>query len=196
ASIYSEPTNDDTRMLRSSNGGLTWQQITISDSYTYVETIGFINPMHGWTGGEGTLWETTDGGDTWQTIPLGYNYNRFIRVNDSTAYLSGSQVYKYQRDLNTGATDPGVRPMFHSLSVSPNPTTGASNIRLRLDRPTIADLRLVASDGRTVKQLLRERNAAKGEYNYAANLEGLSGSIYFVVLKSNEGMVWEKVVVQ
>ncbi|MBP7407271.1 MAG: T9SS type A sorting domain-containing protein [Flavobacteriales bacterium] len=195
ASIYSEPTNDDTRMLRSIDGGMTWTQLTVSGDYTYIETIGFMDPLHGWTGGEGTLWETSDGGNTWEDIALGYNYNRFFKVNDSTAYLSGQRIYKYQGDISTGLALPEERTTTHSLSVRPNPTDGHITIDLTLDRNTIADLRIVAANGTTVQQLFRS-NAAEGDHTFSANLTGGAAASYFVVLKTNEGMRYEKVVVK
>ena len=196
ASIYSEPVNDDTRMLRSNDGGMTWTMHTVSDTYTYVETIGFLDTLHGWTGGEGTLWETADGGDTWQEIALGYNYNRFFKVNDSTAYLSGQQIYKYHGDISTGTVPTEARtPPAHHLAVKPNPTDGRITIDLVLDNNTIADLRIVSSAGATVQQLLHRR-VDNGTYSFTADLTAETGGIFFVVLKSNEGMVYRKVVVE
>lgn len=194
ASIYSEPTNDDTRMLRSADGGLTWEQITVSDEYTYVEAIGFVDALHGWTGGEDRLWETADGGASWQEIALGYNYNRFFKVNDTTAYLSGQRIYKFQDDLSTRAPAAEARSTWHQLSADPNPTDGRVTIRMRLERATIADLRIVSNNGTTVRQLMRSNSANPGDYSFAADLEGEAGALFFVVMKTNEGMLWEKMV--
>lgn len=194
ASIYSEPTNDDTRMLRSMDGGLTWEQITVSEDYTYVEAIGFIDALRGWTGGEDRLWETIDGGASWQEIALGYNYNRFFKVNDSTAYLSGQRIYKYQDDLSTRAPAAEPQAKWHRLRVAPNPSDGRVTIQLTLERNTIADLRIVSASGSTVQQIMRSNAAAAGDYSFPVDLGGEAGVAYFVVLKTNEGMRWEKVV--
>ena len=193
ASIYSEPTNDDTRMLRSTDGGLSWEQILVSDEYTYVEAIGFMDALHGWTGGEDRLWETADGGASWQEIALGYNYNRFFKVNDSTGYLSGQRIYKYQDDLSTRVPAAEMRKEWHHLSADPNPTDGRVVIRLVLERATIADLRIVSASGATVQQIMRSNTAAAGEYSFPVELEVGASASYYVVLKTNEGMRWEKV---
>lgn len=195
ASIYSEPTNDDTRMLRSIDGGMTWTQLTVSDDYTYVETIGFMDPLHGWTGGEGTLWETTDGGNSWEVIALGYNYNRFFKVNDSTAYLSGQRIYKYEGDISTGVALAEERTTAHRLSVKPNPTDGHITINVTLDNATIGDLSVHNSTGSTVEALMHRR-VEKGEYTFTATLPSGGGGVFFVVLKTNEGMLYEKVVLE
>lgn len=195
ASIYSEPTNDDTRMLRSIDGGMTWTQLTVSDDYTYIETIGFMDPLHGWTGGEGTLWKTTDGGVTWENIDVGYNYNRFFKVNDSTAYLSGQRIYKYEGDISTSVALAEERTTAHRLSVRPNPSDGHITINVSLDNATIADLSIHNSTGITVESLMHRR-AEKGEYNFTSTLTPSTGGVFFVVLKTNEGMLYEKVVVE
>ena len=195
ASIYSEPTNDDTRMLRSTDGGLTWTQLLVANTYTYIEAIGFLDTMHGWTGGDNTLWETTDGGLSWELIPLGANYNRFFKVNDSTAYLSGQRIYKYRADISTSIADAEPQRTAHRLHVSPNPTNGRIIIDLTLDRSTIADLRIVSSNGTTEEQLMK-RKADAGAYAFTVDLTDHSAGFCFVVLKCNEGMLYEKVVVK
>ncbi len=195
ASIYSEPTNDDTRMLRSNDAGITWEQVLVSDDYTYVEAIGFIDPLRGWTGGDDRLWETTDGGETWTEIALGDSYNRFFKVNDSTAYLTGQKVYKYQGDLTTQVPAEAAIPPPHSLRVTPNPSGGRIQVEVVLDRSTIADLRIVNASGSTVRQLLRSNDAAPGPHRFIVDLSWEGIGTYLVVLKTNEGMSWEKAVI-
>jgi photosystem II stability/assembly factor-like uncharacterized protein len=194
ASIYSEPTNDDTRMLRSADGGITWEQVLVSDEYTYVEAIGFIDPLRGWTGGGDQLWETIDGGATWTEIILGDSYNRFFKVNDSTAYLTGQKVYKYQGDLTTQVSTEAAIPRSHTLRVTPNPSDGRIEVEVMLDRRTIADLRIVNASGSTVRQLLRSNDAAQGPHRFIVDLSREGIGTYLVVLKTNEGMRWEKAV--
>lgn len=195
ASIYSEPVNNDTRMLRSIDGGMTWEQLTVADTYTYVETIGFMNTLHGWTGGEGTLYETTDAGNSWEQIALGYNYNRFFKVNDSTAYLSGQRIYKYQDELTTGQAPTEAITIAHQLEVKPSITDGRITIAVTLDNTTLADLVILGSTGATVETLMK-RNAERGDYSFSADLRAQAGGSFFVVLRTNEGMLYRKVMLE
>ena len=182
-------------MLRSNDAGITWEQVLVSDDYTYVEAIGFIDPLRGWTGGDDRLWETTDGGETWTEIALGDSYNRFFKVNDSTAYLTGQKVYKYQGDLTTQVPAEAAIPPPHSLRVTPNPSGGRIQVEVVLDRSTIADLRIVTASGSTVRQLLRSNDAAPGPHRFIVDLSWEGIGTYLVVLKTNEGMRWEKAVI-
>jgi len=65
------PPGSGTRYVRSSDAGLTWQTDTFTMDYTYVQVIGFLDSQHGWTGGFNQLFETTDGGETWQIVFFG-----------------------------------------------------------------------------------------------------------------------------
>jgi photosystem II stability/assembly factor-like uncharacterized protein len=195
ASIYSEPINDDTRMLRSADGGMNWEQITVSEQYTYNEAIGFMDPLHGWAGGDEVLWETMDGGVSWQAYSFGSSHNRFMKVSATRAFLSGAHIYKYEEGITTTVLESATRTEYHTLTVSPNPSDGRIAIRLWLGRATIAELKVLAADGRLVKELLRQP-AQLGEYRFDVDLQGEAGQAYFVVLRTNEGMRYEKVVVK
>ena len=195
ASVYSEPVNDDTRLLSSTDGGQTWITTIVSNSYTYVEVVGFLDSLRGWIGGDNSLWGTTDGGASWSQEPVGSNYNRFFRLNDSLAYMSGARIYKYTVDAPTAITSPEPVPQYHALVVDPTITDGRVTISLRLDRSTIADLSIFGGDGALVEQLLH-RHAVHGEHRFTTDLSRYAGSTFVVVLKTNEGMRYEKVVVK
>lgn len=195
-SVFSEPVNDDTRMIRSADGGQTWTMHTVADSYTYVEVIGFITPQHGWTGGDDQLWETTDGGDTWAEVELGFNYNRFFKTNDTTAYISGQRIYRYiGEELQTSTSDTDTHIIAHQLEVLPNPTDGLTTIRLRIDNPTLVDLVVLAPNGSTVERPMHGR-AGKGTYTFPIDLGTAQGGTYVVMVRTNEGMLYRKVLVE
>lgn len=192
ASIYSEPVNDDTRMLRSADGGMSWELITISDDYTYVEAVGFMDADHGWVGGDEVLWETDDGGDSWQATTFGSSHNRFLRVSETTGYLSGARVYKYQAENSTRIPEPLDRTEYHNLVVAPNPAGGPFIVRLTIGRATIAELKVLSARGEAVVELVRGVIAA-GEYSYPVDPTGIASETCFVVLRTNEGMRHQKV---
>ncbi len=62
------PTENDTTygtiMLKTSNGGDTWEQEVFPEEFLY--TVVFFDSLRGWLGGDfGTILGTTDGGSTW-----------------------------------------------------------------------------------------------------------------------------------
>lgn len=192
ASIYSEPVNDDTRMLRSVDGGMNWELVTISDSYTYVEAVGFIDAEHGWVGGDDVLWETSDGGASWQATAFGSSHNRFMKVSETVGYLSGARIYKYQGDNTTRIPEPSNRREYHALTVAPNPTGGPFAVRLTLGRSTIAELKVLTAKGEPVAELMKGF-ADAGEYDFIVDTPAIAGGVCFVVLRTNEGMRYQKV---
>jgi photosystem II stability/assembly factor-like uncharacterized protein len=63
----------DSTILRTINGGQTWQRVdlTVSNNW-YFRSVFFIDEMHGWTVGiYGVIMLTNDGGVTWQEIVPG-----------------------------------------------------------------------------------------------------------------------------
>ncbi len=97
ASIDAQSGGGKTRMLKSNDKGSRWNTITISDQFYNTQSVGFIDPLTGWVGGKSYLFETTDGGNTWHEIQVGGEYNRFFRIDQNTAFLSGNKIYKYKR---------------------------------------------------------------------------------------------------
>ena len=81
----------------------------------------------------------------------------------------------------------------HTLDVKPSITDGRITIAVTLDNATLADLVILSSTGATVETLMR-RWAEKGDYTFTTDLKGQAGSAFFVVLRTNEGMLYRKVV--
>ncbi|HYF33213.1 MAG TPA: T9SS type A sorting domain-containing protein [Chitinophagaceae bacterium] len=192
-SIQSLP-NRPARMVRSSDKGQTWNLVQIKPTYYNLEMIGFIDRMTGWTGGRIALLKTTDGGITWtdNLVNDHRGFNRFFRVNAQSVYLSGYVVYK----LHAGAVPPPVDPPSqHAIRVIPNPVRGRARIMLQLAWTSFVNLSLYTSDGRKVRNLLNDYTP-DGTHTIQLDLVPLAAGIYFLVLKTNEGMTHVQVVKQ
>ena len=142
----------ETRMLRSSDAGQTWEMITVDPEYSYIQVVGFIDSLKGWTGGNETLYETENGGNSWSKIALGSTYNRFFKINEELAYMTGRKVYKFKRSLVTGTLDEERYDPIHSLTVSPNPTHGKATVRIRFANPTMAHIHVYNATGNVLKK--------------------------------------------
>lgn len=182
-----------TRIVRSADRGATWETDTIWQGFIYSQVIGFIDTLHGWVGANELL-ETQDGGETWNVINLGSGYDRFHKVNDSLAFMSGNGVYKYQ-DFTTGVpTDPGAgagaNPTVvarESVHVHPNPAGDAMRVRVELLHRSRAEVVLSSGDGRTVRTLYTGMLEA-GEHIFPVDLTDLLPGTYHALLRTNQGL--------
>ncbi len=192
ASIESFPTSGNVRMVLSTDSGKTWVTKIVKNTYTYIQTIGFIDSLKGWTGGSSVLYETRDGGTTWSTITVGASYNRFVKINDSTAYLTGEHVYKYSGD-SVLSTIKNIRADdIHSLQVSPNPVKDFLNIEINIKNKTNCKLLLVNNEGKTLESIY-DGQLMPDKYKYAIDMHKLPQDIYYVILKTNEGLLYKSV---
>jgi hypothetical protein len=167
---------------------------TVLNSYVYTQLVGFINPNHGWLGAGSALYETTDGGATWNNTFVGSSYNRFFKINDNLAFLSGSNVYRYG-ETNLGIEEADVYNEVHELTVTPNPASDQIQIELALHSKTKAQLMLLDMKG-TILHTFMDEVQSNSSHNFEYAVNNLSAQTLFLVLKTNEGLVYRKIVVQ
>ncbi|MCH2223550.1 MAG: YCF48-related protein [Crocinitomicaceae bacterium] len=194
ASVDAVPVTNNLRILKSSDAGDTWVMDTILNTYVYTQLVGFIDSDHGWLGAGSELYETIDGGITWEQVILGSSYNRFFRINDNIAFMSGSEIYKY------GGTQVGMEEVpaydeVHELSVSPNPASDKIHIDLTLNSHTEAQLMLIDMNGKVLYTFLDEVREP-GSLTFDYSLADLSAQSLVLVLRSNEGIVYQKLIVE
>jgi len=190
-----ESYTDSTRIIRSKDAGQTWEIVTVDTGYYYCQTVGFIDSLRGWTGGYSTLFETNDGGETWEKITLGSAYNRFVKLNDRTAFLTGNRVYKFSRDFVTGVTDTDPYDPIHHVSVSPNPTPGMANLRVTFGTSTMAHIYLYSTQGKNLNKLFDGR-VEQGEKTFPIDLTTQAAQTFVIIVKTNEGMEQVKLMKQ
>lgn len=194
ASVDAVPVTNNLRILKSSDSGNTWTMDTILNTYVYTQLVGFINPNHGWLGANSNLYETTDGGVSWNQQFVGSSYNRFHKLSEDAAFLTGSMVYKYggsQADIE----NPTLHDEVHELTVSPNPTNDMIHIDLTLHSKTRAQLMLIDAQGRVVTTFLNEIEMPN-TFSFDYSLNDQMNQTFFVILKCNEGLVYRKVILQ
>lgn len=179
-------------MLRSDDAGQTWEMVTVDTKYSYVQVIGFIDSLRGWTGGSQTLYETKDGGDTWAKIPLGSTYNRFFKINEGLAFMTGRKVYKFQRDVVTGVLDNETYDPIHAITISPNPSTGQTKIRITFGNPTMAHVNVYGAAGNFIGRIF-DGHVPGGEKIIDLDLSRHPSQTYLIVVNTNEGMINAKV---
>jgi len=185
-------TNTPSKILRSVDGGMTWMVLKVSSYSYYMEGVGFIDPLHGWAGGDQRgSFETKDGGKTWETINVCPFMNRVFKVNDTTIFATGNMIWKYKGD---GLYPPIPDNKFVWMNCYPNPVRDVMTVEVSASVSTHLMLVLYDEVGRQIK-MIDNSEKGKGSYRYYVSTSGLSPGIYFVVLKTHEDKQIVKIIV-
>lgn len=181
--------------LKSNDAGLTWTKDTLSNTWSYVQAIGFLDSLHGWSGGNKILFETKDGGETWHvdTLIKGNKYNRFIRIDNETGFLTGESIYLTSPGTVSVKESIASRKEVHELIIRPNPTANDFIIELKLGRKTNCLMELFSAEGKLLETIEFGKKQA-GEFTYDVALEKYNGNMFFVSLKTNEKHYFAKVI--
>jgi len=154
----------DGAILRSDDGGSTWERLRINDLQrnSNLEGIGFLNRDEGWVGGYGDITyqpgfssTTRDGGRTWVSAnAIGNRINRFRVVGDVpyTVFASGDTIYKYSDD----PIPETEQELLEAAVTVPTPLEGWDRIEIQLDVPHNTErltVRVWERDGRFVRLL-------------------------------------------
>lgn len=191
---------ESTEILKSTDNGESWSAVQVFPTVEHLQMVGFLTPLHGWTGDD-KLFETTDGGASWQqvnaSIPFGGNFNRFWRFSDNRAMMTGNGLYRYNNPVSSVDPQPPVSEPggYHQLLVSPNPGNGQLTVTVQLKQKTDVILKVYAIDGRA-EQIIRAGEHPAGEYSFPVDLRTSGTGLYVVYLKTNHGTQQKIVVVE
>jgi Secretion system C-terminal sorting domain len=174
---------------------MNWKLINVYDKPYDIEGVGFIDSLHGWTGGEDSFsFETKDGGTTWDTINICPYMNRVFKVNDSLLFAVGEGIWKFSPDKTTGLEHIPIAFNFANLDCDPNPASNFIHIKANIHVNTQLHISCLNSIGVPIKLI---ENSIKdiGEYHYNLNTSNFQNGSYFIVLKTHEAKVVKKIIV-
>jgi photosystem II stability/assembly factor-like uncharacterized protein len=112
-------------ILNSKNSGKTWKQMTYVPNPLapggYLILVHGLNAKTVWVVGNGTVQQTTDGGETWQEQVPGisfFDYNGVFAVKKNTVWVSrdADGIYKYDGTQWHNQTSP--KSGFYNLRIS------------------------------------------------------------------------------
>jgi photosystem II stability/assembly factor-like uncharacterized protein len=179
--------------LKSVNGGNTWISKPVGIGH-HFQGIGFIDTLRGWIGNN-ELFETNDGGNSWTDISSFTTMNqfdRFQRVNATTAYFSSSKIYKLAnpngiKESTTKTTK------IDWLKIYPNPAKEKIKFHLDLPHKTMFVARLFNSKNEIIWEEVNQKE--KGKHDVLIPLK-LESGIYYVYIMFSEGIECKKVIVE
>lgn len=201
-SVESEQSVNSACFLKTTNGGLTWQEKLLNNQSYDEEGIGFVNENTGWVGGWFvTPRKTTDGGNTWfesNEFPTGGinlpNLNRFRVINDTVAYAVGRSIYKYSRDsiVSVQQISSNVPESFSLKQNFPNPFNPGTKIRFDVVSKT-AEIQIIVynSLGQIVETLIKGKLEA-GTYEVEFSADKHPSGVYYYTLVANNYSITKK----
>src|SRR5690606_33665359 len=128
------------------------------------------------------LFETLDGGITWDTLNFGRTFNRFFVLDSNHVYAAGRSVYRYGDSVNFTVTKDIARANPHKLyPVSPNPTTGKLNIKFDIGEYSSVMLQIVSLDAKKVFTVMNKR-LPPGTYHHEWDGSNMPDGLYMVWL--------------
>lgn len=185
---------DSVNMIISNDRGNTWRMIHAGSfhnstfgGFAVVQGVGFVTPTLGWIGGYcNGLFQTKDGGATWDTLSFGTNTNRIFVLDSNHAYAGGKYVYKWGRSASDRVMP--ILPMVHHhklYPVVPNPARGDVLIQFDLSKETNVSLDVANVDAKLSTQLLNTRLKA-GHYSVTWRQKGQPNGNYLVWLGTDD----------
>jgi len=184
---------DSIAIIKTSNGGMTWERKRIGLSGTtfrYAESVGFATEQKGWvaSGAGSGMYETLDGGDSWTFINFGSRIHGMHILNDSVGYACGRTIYKYSPDVSTGVEEDAPAPLSYQLRQNhPNPFNASTTISYSLPSRSFVWLSIYNLEGKIVQTLQRGYQEA-GDHKIIWQANDLASGVYIYSLRTDEGI--------
>lgn len=159
--------------LKTRDRGEIWEEVLFSESYYFVQGIGFLNESVGWIGGNSAYpcYITLDGGDSWQPDRFGSRVNRF-RFIGNVGYAVGRSVYKLTLPPVESPKEITLPLMTNLEQNYPNPFNTTTVLRYQLSRESHVRLTIYSASG---QQILRAVDRSQSRGNYSITWNGKNG---------------------
>jgi photosystem II stability/assembly factor-like uncharacterized protein len=192
ASIEEETLYRTPTILKSYDGGMTWNKISVARYIIggyMLQGVGFIDGKTGFTGGDFNLaysFESKDGRATWQRINICPGMDRVFRVNDTLLFATGrAAIWRYSPKASVALPQGPVQSSGAFISCYPNPASGSLTVNLSLVKPTQAVIILFDYKGSRVK-LIDNSFKNSGSYSYLVDTRNLISGSYLVFLQTHD----------
>ena len=180
-------------IVKTTDGGLTWNELPLVNNGTREFGIGFINDSVGWVGGENSGYQTLNGGLTWTSANLGQYANKFSIVKNtdgsSTAYAIGLRLYKMTTGITSGLNMDKMGTK--NELVHPNPATSGGYVSISLEtiKSKMIKAELISTDGKSTYPLFKGYYMGTHESPFMLQLPNITPGNYLIQFTDEAGTV-------
>ena len=182
---------DTATVIRSTDGGGTWQKSLQLPYLSRLRKICFLDNMFGYAVGDtGLIVKTTNGGFNWSVLNSGTRkrLNGVSFINKDTGIVvgdSGLVLTTYTGGILTGVGNEAtlIPDGFLLHQNFPNPFNPVTNIRYDLPHDNFVTIKVYDVLGKEVVTLVNENKEA-GRYLVSFNAANFSSGIYFYTIKA------------
>lgn len=175
------------KLLKTSNGGNNWMVVNMPFASFYK--FAKISSSHLLVTTLGSVFETTDSGNSWNLIPelQGTSLAHFSSPIKGKGYLAGfrGSVYKFEDTVTVNVVENRFNlPLSCKLYQNyPNPFNPETKIKFSTNKQSFIKLEIFDILGKKISTLLNE-DKDTGVYEITWNAENLPSGIYFYRLQT------------
>lgn len=126
--------------------------------------------------------------------PETYTLGKLILVVTNTRINLSTKDYSFTIESSNSTAISSISENVNKLSIYPNPANDNSVINFEISKPANVEVDIFSYDGKHVMNMVSGM-ISKGEYNYKLNSQKLQKGVYFVVLKTDNLMQTQRIVV-
>jgi len=187
-------------LLKTCNSGNDWDTSYYA-SYNSEElnSVQFTDLYNGWAVGQnGLIITTSDGGNNWDTIPVGTTQylKKVYFTENGYGWIAGTGGTILHADYSqlVGIEKFGAQRFKSSIHCYPNPFSGTTTIDYKLIQPGKTVIRIFNQVGKLIEVIQINDQIAENEIGWEAS--NLPSGIYFMQLHSGRDMLVRKILKQ
>ena len=198
------------KILKTEDQGRSWTDISgfapssestgFPDVAVYSLLVMPWDPNVLWAGTEIGIFESLDGGETWEYADNGFpavSIWQMKIVNDEIVMAThGRGVWSLNTEIfDPTSTDDGQFDFAGKLTVAPNPMDAFSRIDYKLESSQKIKLSLLSNDGSLIS-IIDSGYKFEGEHSIVLERAELLPGLYFVLIEGETGSMVHKLIVQ
>ncbi len=188
-------------MMKTTDGGSTWTDLTIFTSYDLNDLHFFTEDSGLVVGDGGRILKTVDGGANFETdySLTQKNFHAIEFAGNGSGWIVGEKGTMYSTTNRGGIATSTEEPLTGTIPVDiqlhqnyPNPFNPSTNIRYQVPSNSTVSLKVYDMLGREVATLLNGKAQPAGEYEVTFNTGNLSSGMYLYRLEVNQTIITKK----